>query len=369
MTDTTLQFSDAYDQGKLATYLYMAVIWKPLENHDLLAALHDVIWQTSFMNSTLQLHSLHILEIAVKHVHKTTSPSSDWLRKWSDMLQIITPGDTIPYPFVEVDYWVLLHLDTLLAPKPYLLPEEVGKLEWSDIPEKVYIAKAWLDLYDSLADTGHEVSQGPKPDPGLLRVFLWSKDRGVCTRTFKWCLNLVYISQSDAPGGVNSTSMFTPEPLGYQWVEHFINVLCDGRDWEWAASRRFLISDLVPKWPMLPLSWRCDFASALLFSIMQPLGKHGLPAYQCLTEDHRLMPINMGPELVPFLATLLNLVKSSLTWVSLTSLENWLARLPEGLENQDAHAKLRHILATRKPQLTLEFFAAELPMAVTVPSL
>ena len=72
---------------------------------------------------------------------------------------------------------------------------------------------------------------------------------------------------------------------------------------------------------------------------------------------------------LPFLATPLNLVKSRLNWVSLTSLENWLERLPEGLENQDVPTNLRRILATRKPQLTLEFLAAELPMAVMDTSL
>ena len=123
----------------------------------------------------------------------------------------------------------------------------VQKLKWSDILEKVYIANARLDLYDSLAGTEHGVGSGPDPDPGLLKVFLWSKDRGVCTRVFKWCFNLVSISQSGAPGGANSTSRFIPETLGYEWVEHFIHVLCNGDDWERVTSWRFLISDLVPK--------------------------------------------------------------------------------------------------------------------------
>ena len=69
---------------------------------------------------------------------------------------------------------------------------------------------------------------------------------------------------------------------------------------------------------------------------------------------------------LPFLATLLELVEYGLTWVTLTSLENWLAQLPEGLENQDAHTKIKHTLATRKPQMTLQLFAMELPMAFTV---
>jgi hypothetical protein len=163
--------------------------------------------------------------------------------------------------------------------------------------------------------------------------------------------------------------MFIPESMGYEWVEHFIHVLCKGDYFERLASWRFLISGLVPKWTVLPSSWCCDFASAFLFSIVQPLNIHGLPAYQCLAEAHSWMSLDEQQAFLPFLATLLKLVKSSLTWVSLTSLENWLARLPASLENQDAHTKMRDILATRKPQLTLEFFATELPMAVTVTSL
>ena len=119
---------------------------------------------------------------------------------------------------------------------------------------------------------------------------------------------------------------------------------------------------------MLPSSWRCDFASALLFTIVQPLDTHGLPSYQALAQGLGYMQLDAQEAFLSFLATLLDLVKSSLTWVSLISLENWLARLPKGLENPDAHMKLRRILGTRKPQLNLELFAAELPMVVTVTS-
>ena len=232
----------------------------------------------------------------------------------------------------------------------------------------MHIAKARLDLYDSLADIGHEPEKGPKPDPGLLRVFIWSKDYGVCTHAFTWCLDLVPSSQSGTPGGANSTSMFIPEVMGYEWVEHFIHVLCKGEILERRRSWRFLMSGLVPKWTTLPTSWCCDFASALLFSIFQPLGGRGRPAYRCLAEGIVFMSLHDWEAFLPFLATILKLVKSSLTWVTLTSIENWLARLPKMLENEDAHAKMIHILAIRKPQLTLEFLAEELPMAITVTS-
>ena len=267
-----------------------------------------------------------------------------------------------------MDHWVLLHLDTLLSPKPYIRPEEAGKLKWSDTPEKVYIAKARLDLYDSLADVGHEAEKRPKPDPGLLRVFLWSKDYEVCIRAFKWCLDLVPSSQSGTPGGANGTSMFIPEVMGYEWVEHFTHVLCNCDIWERGGSWNFLMSGLVPKWTTLPTSWCCDFASALLFSNFQPLGGHGRPAYQCLAGALAYKPLHQQEAFLSFLATILKLVNSGLTWVTLTSIENWLARLPEWLENQDAHTKMIRILAIRKSQLTLDLFAAELPMAVTVTS-
>ena len=320
ITNVRFEFSDAYDHGKLATYLYMAVTRKPFEGgHDPVAALYHVIGNTVTKDSTLQLPGLHILEIAVKHVQKITPSSSDWLIKLSYGLKIIVPSHTIRPLLVEADYWALLHLETLLTPKQYLLPEEVGQLEWSDIPEKVHIAKARLDLYDSLADAGNEAGQGPSSDPGLLRVFLWSKDHGVCTRAFKWCLDLVPISQPGTPGDPNSTSMFIPETMGYEWVEHFIHVLC--KSGKRAPSWRFLVSHLVPKWTMLPSSWRHDFASALLFSIVQPLDAHGLPSYQVLAKDLKYMPSDAQEAFLPFLATLLNLAKSSLTWSSLTLLE------------------------------------------------
>ena len=358
-----IRFSDAYDQGKLAIYSYMAVTRSTLkEDHDPIAAIYRVIGYTVIKRSTLQLPCLHILEIAVKHVHKTASTSSDWLRKTTSDLTIDFSGIATIYPLGMIDPWVLLHLDTLLVPESYLFPEEVGKLEWSDTPEKVHIARARLDLYDSSADGA---GKGPKPDLGLLRVFLWSKDYGLCTRAFRWFLDLVSISRSGTPGDVNSTKVFTPEIMGYPCVEHFIQVLCKVRHWDRAVSWRFLISALVPKWDILPVSWCHDFASAFLFCSVPPPDEHECPAYQCLANALRNLLFDEQQAFLPFLATLLELIKSSLTWPSLTSLETWLARLPEGLENQDAHIQMECILATRKRQLEEENlgFFAELPMA------
>ena len=115
---------------------------------------------------------------------------------------------------------------------------------------------------------------------------------------------------------------------------------------------------------MLPSSWRHDFALALLFTIVQPWDKHGLPAYQCLAESHVLMDLDEQQGFLRFLASLVELIRSSLTWASLTSLESWLTQLPKELENQVARAQMEDILATRKQQLVEENlgFFAELPM-------
>ena len=365
----TFRFSDAYDHGKLAVYMYMATTQKPLEeDHDPVAALYRVIGITITNHSELQLSGLHIMDIAVKHVNKTTPTSSDWLRETPFGLEISGPGQRWQHNLKGGDHWALLHLETLLTMKRDLLPNAMWWLKWSDTPEKVYIAKARLDLYDSLAVPGHEASKGLKPDEWLLRGFLWSKDYGVCTSAVKWSHDMLPIRQSGTPGSGNSTSMFIPETLGYEWVEHFIHVLCKGRYREMDESWRFLLSGLVPKWTMLPMFWCRDFASALLFSIVQPQRRFEEPAYQCLADVHLHRSYHERGAYLVFLATLLKLVKSSLTWATLTSIEDWLARLPEELRNQDAHTKMIHILANRKQQLqqlTLEFFA-ELPMAVTV---
>jgi len=358
ITDRPLLYSGAYGDGRLAIYLYMAVFRKPVEyDHDPLAALYDIIRRTIYELSPLPLSGLRILEIAVKHLHKTAAPSSDWLERLKPYHYKFLPAINTPYFPYQVDHWIFLHLDTLVAPQPYLLLEKVEKLEWSNTPAKVHIAKARLDLYDSLADVVHKADKESKPDPGLLKVFLWSKDYGVCTRAFKWCLDLFPIGQSGTPGDVNSATAFIPETMGRMWVEHFIQVLC-GEYWSLPLSWGFLISELVPKWTVLPSSWCRDFASALIFCTV-PKGFH---AYQFFADDR--LSLDERQAVLSFLATLLELIGSRLTWASLASLENRLAQLPEGLENPVADTQIQHILATMKQQLveeTLGFFT-ELPM-------
>ena len=358
ITNIRSQFSDAYDHGKLAVFWYMALSQKPLDMDGLpLAGVYHVIESTISMVPTPRLTDLHIMEIAVKYVHKTASLSSDWLEKETAGLRIIVPGEKYRRSVVKVENWVLLHLDTLLATQLYLPAETVKSLTWSDTPEKVHIAKARLDLYDNSAEAGREGAIGPKPDPELLRVFLWSEDRLVCTRTFKWCLDLASISQPALHGDTSSTPMFIPGMMGYQWTEHFVHVLCQ-RNY-WTGSWDFLFSHLVPKWTTLPSSWCRDFASALLFSTVETPDPHGLPAYQYFTQTHKRvfgessdrMDNFWRKEFLPFFATLLESVKSSLTWTSLTSLEDWWAQALDERMNRDTPTQMEQILATTRQQL------------------
>ena len=363
ITDIEFAFSDAYEEGNLAIYSYMALHQEPLRwDPDPLSVLSDVIFNTIKHYSSLQPSGLRILELALEYVHKKAAPSSNWLKTMQGYFEIALPDHLTRGTYFQIDHWILLHLDTLLPPQPYLPPEDMKMLEWSDVPVKVHIASARLDLYDSLAKAEHEE---PIADPELLRVFLWSKDYDVCRRSFSWCVEQVPICQPGAPGEANSTRMFTPETMGYEWVSHFIHLICMGNHVKRAASWELLVSSLVPKWTMLPSSWHHDFASALLFTAVQPLGMDVLPAYQCLAESHWFMSFDERQAFLPFLATLLELVKSNLTWDSIISLENWLAQLPESLQNQDAHVQMEGILATRKQQLLEENLGlfTELPMA------
>ena len=357
------QFSDAYDDDNLAIYSYMALAQKPLLwNPDRLAVLPVVILNTISEYPILQLSGLQILEIALRHVDKRAGPASDWLKAGSYDLTITLPRDHPRSTFIRIDHWILLHLGTLFPPRPYLPPEEVKKLKWSDTPEKVHIASARLDLYDSWAKAEHEGAELPKPDPDLLRVFLWSNDHGICTRAFNWCLDLVPTGQSGPPGEANSAEMFIPEKMGGEWVAHFIHVLCKSEYWRRAVSWECLISHLAPKWAVLPSSWCYEFASALLLTVVKPADTHGLPAYQFLAESHAYIPLDQRQALLPFLATLFTLIESSLTRDSIISLGNWLARLPESLENQDAQTQMEGILDNKKAQISFGFLA-ELPMA------
>ena len=331
----------AYDQGKLAAYQYMAFSKRTFDQDRYPHAIvHDVIYNV-IDEQPLQLSNLRVLEMAVQDIHKTAPHSPDWLKRESFGLTVTVPGDQIGRSLQEVDIWVLLYLDTLLSPQRYILPEDVKELTWHDTPEEVHIAKARLVLYDA----------SEKPDPVLLSMFLWSKDHGVCTHAFKWCLKLVPINQPGTLAGADSTKRFIPEKMGRDWVEHLIHVLCKGKERERLLSWQCLQLYLKPKLTTLPISWCCDFASAFLFPTVHPSDMHEPPAYHSFAALARFMAFDELQAFLPFLATLLELIKSSLDWDRLKSIEDWLARLPVGLENQGAQTQIEHILAIRKQQL------------------
>jgi hypothetical protein len=362
ITDIRSQYADAYDHGKLVVYWCMALSQNPrYQYHGSSMNLYGAIVTAITEHSILHLR---ILEIAVKHVHKTAPNSLDWLRREPPRLMIDTPEKGYAFGLMDVDHWVLLHLDTLLAPQPYIFREEKQGLKWSDTPEKVHIANSRLNLYDYLAKAEHEGPKLPKPDPELLRMFLWSKNFWVCTRAFRWCVELATISPPGAPGDADSTGGFIPETMGYEWVEHFVHVICKVDDGDGVRSWRFLKFFLIPKWTTLPSSWCGDFASAFIFSIAHSLEGHGLPAHQFLENAIGGQEIDERQAYLPFLATVLELIESKLSWARLASLEIWLAQLPETLENHNAHTQLEYILARRKQKLVEEALAlfAELPM-------
>jgi len=86
---------------------------------------------------------LRVLDIAVKHLHKTAAPSSEWLKNLQSQHWVVCPGSgPRGYAYSQVNDWVFLHLNTLAAQQPYLPLVKVEELEWSDTPEKVHIAKA-----------------------------------------------------------------------------------------------------------------------------------------------------------------------------------------------------------------------------------
>jgi hypothetical protein len=286
------------------------------------------------------------------------------------MLRCTLPsGPTEHWAIGPFNPWLLLHLETLFAQSSLILPEECDRLGSPDTPEEVYIAKARLALYDSLEAAEHKETKLLKPDPQLLRVFLRSKNYGVCTGAFQLYLNLVAVGQPSAVRDPNSTSMFIPERMEHEWIEHIIRVLCWGDKYDKAKSWILLAKHLVPKWTMFPSSCCISFASVILFSNGHPPGMHELPVYQCFAEAFNELPRNWHTDeqqdFLLFLATMLELIKSSLTWGKLTSIEDWLAQLPQLLENQDVHMQIKSILATRKKRLIQETlrFLAELPMA------
>ena len=106
-----------------------------------------------------------------------------------------------------------------------------------------------------------------------------------------------------------------------------------------------------------------------MFSIVQPPDEHGLPAYlwlaNAVVEESYFRGAIWLNEFFPFVATLLELSKSSSTSASLTSLEDWWTTVLKHMTSQETQTQVERILVTMRQQLaevTLGFLR-ELPMA------
>jgi len=365
ITMSTWNWADAYDHTKLVGYWYMALFQELLHLDyseaspflDIGRVLIGIIRHCHKRG----LSALRLLDTFVKHLSPTASSSSNLLFRDDHYLYCKVPGGHIT-PGISVDPWTLLHLDTLFVQSSIIHPQELVQLQCTDTPEHLHIAKARLALYDSLEG---EETKHIKPDAHVLKIFLKSKDYAVCTGAFKWCLNLVTTSQPNRAG------MFIPETVGYGPIEHLIQVLCGDCLFDGARPWRFLAEHLVPKWTRLPSSWHSCFASAFLFSNVNPPGVPKLHAYQHIAGTLRTLRIwepglrsDQVQGFLPFLVAVVDHTKAGLTWDQVTSIEGWLAQLPEIIENQDARAQLENILANRRQELVEETIGlfAELPM-------
>ena len=367
ITMSTWGFADAYDQTKLAGYWYTAVFQEPIYQEDSenspVQDIGYIIMQIIEHSFEMRLSALYLLDFSVAYLYGRSSPPSILLTMHKDgnlrLKRTDTNGSTIKYASGPFNPWILLYLDTLFSPNSFLHPEQ---LEWTGTPEQVYIAMARLDLYDSLQEEENKDTRQLKLEPDLLMLVLMSKDYVVCTHAFKCCLNLA--SQPSSSGDIQSAGTFIPGTMGHQWIEHLISVLCGTSQHRPSRSWEFLTEHLIPKWAILPPAWCYDFASAFLFLNVHTVDESELPTYKWFAGSLRDEE-QISQAFLPFLGTMLELIKHSLTWGQLDSVNTWLAQLPEILENQDAHVELHNILATRKKDIvdeTLNCFA-ELPMS------
>ena len=367
---STWGWADAYDQTKLAGYWCTAVFQEPIyqaySGNSPVQDIEQIILRTIESSFEIRLSALHLLDFSVKYLCGRLSTLSNvltmgpegYLRlEWAD-----SDGPNHGFAYGSYNPWILLHLDTLFSPSSILYQGDPEQLEWTDTPEQVHIAMARLALYDSLQGDEHKETKQLMPEPDLLSLFLKSKDYEVCTGAFKCCLNLA--SRPSSAVDTQSAGVFIPETLGFQWIKQLVQVLCETPQYEPVRSWEFLAEHLTPKWAMLPHSWCCDFASACLLLNVHPLDEDELPVYQwfalTLTREGQT-----NQDFLPFLGTMLGLIKHSVTSDQLASLETWLAQLPEILENHNAHVEMGNVLATRKQEIvdeTLRIFV-ELPMA------
>ena len=351
ITKQTLKWADAYDQTKLASYLYMAIFQQRSHEGYITQDIGFDILQSIADCSEIRLSALHLLDFSAKHIcAMASSPSTVLTReRHRGCFTWITPGGGHFVSVMEFKDWVLLHLDTLFYPSAIIFPHELARLEWDDTPEQMHIARSRLALYDQLQGEETKQTKQLRPEPHLLKLCLQSNDYKVCTGAFKWCLNLATTS---SPGDVGIAGIFTPEAMGCQQIEHLMQVLF-GLKAEIADSWEFLNKYLVPKWGVLPPAWCHDFASVFMFTNV-----YWQPAYQLFTQaliyQERENPNNQA--FLPFIVGMLEPINHMLNWDQLTSLRTGLAWLPDNLQNQDAqvHVKLENLLATRVEQIVVD---------------
>jgi len=177
--DTTLGSwgsPDSYDHAKLAMYWYMALFQDPLHaKNDLIDGIMHIFERTMNHCSELRVSTLNLLGVIMKHLRATTTsldisredpPSGDNLT-----LSCTLPSGTRPLHRIRASNpWVLLHLDTLFVQSSIFVQEDRADLGCPETPEKVFIAKARLALYDEPEEGGeHEHVAAHKPDPKITR--------------------------------------------------------------------------------------------------------------------------------------------------------------------------------------------------------
>ena len=371
ITEVTWDWASLYNQTKLAGYWYMALFKEPI--HQVNSPIQDIahvtiqtLWRCY---SEIRLPALHLLDNSVKQLCALAPSSSMSLRSQgvTNFVVLTIPDDPANYSAPRPSNpWVLLHLDTLFPQSPLLHLSEIEQLECTGGPEQVHIAKARLACHDPPQGEDCKEIKHLKPDPHVLKLFLWSTDYTVCTRAFECCLNLATVDRPSSAGDTHSAGTFIQEVLGHQWIEHLVQVLCGDSVIARLNSWNFLAEHMVPKWALLPPSWCCDFASIfLLYEV------HEQPVYQSIAQVHIVLAHQgqINQTFLPFLAVALELIKCSLNSDQLMSFETWLSQLPDALKNQDAHGELENILATSKQQITDENLGlenltllAELPM-------
>jgi len=364
ITVTTWAYANAYDRVKLAGYWSMALFQDPsyrlgIQNTPF-QDMGDIIMKTIEGPAEITPSILYLLD-SVKHLHATASSSIhlDKRSVWHaiGVLELVCtlPTGPINHSIPERELfnpWVLFHLDTLFPQSSIPPPVELEQLKWTDTPEQVHIAKARLALYDSFEEEEHKGTEQLRPDPQVLKMFLGSKDYVVCTGGFKWCLNLVTISQPDA------AEEFIPETVGYEWIKHLLQVLSQ---YDTIESWEFLAEHLASKWTMLPPSWCNCFASTFLFSNVNPPGAPELLSYQHFTQAFPSTKLPLP--FFSFLTTMVEHAKAGVTWGQLSSIEHFFGPFSFSPQNQHGYAPLEKILAARKQELDTMGFFAELPMA------